>query len=83
MVACSGYQPGRQPTTSSHQTRLGGHASAGRTKNAQEKLRPLNQGLILTGSATNFTGFVTSTYIPTYHTEQYAGFLPGRALEVP
>jgi integrase len=35
-------------------------------KIAEEKLRPLNQGLILTGSAMNFADFVTGTYIPTY-----------------
>src|SRR6266446_3308972 len=35
-------------------------------KIAEEKLRPVNQGLILTGSAMNFHEFVTSTYIPTY-----------------
>jgi integrase len=37
-------------------------------KIAEEKLRPVNQGLILTGSAMNFADFVTSTYIPTYLT---------------
>jgi integrase len=35
-------------------------------KIAEEKLRPVNQGLILTGSAMNFSEFVTTTYIPTY-----------------
>ncbi len=35
-------------------------------KIAEEKLRPVNQGLILTGSAMNFNEFVTNTYIPTY-----------------
>src|SRR5713101_6852112 len=35
-------------------------------KIAEEKLRPVNQGLILTGSAMNFGEFVTNTYIPTY-----------------
>ena len=35
-------------------------------KIAEEKLRPVNQGLILTGSAMNFADFVTGTYIPTY-----------------
>jgi hypothetical protein len=35
-------------------------------KIAEEKLRPVNQGLALTGSAMNFHEFVTSTYIPTY-----------------
>jgi|SRR6266700_7495294 len=35
-------------------------------KIAEEKLRPVNQGLALTGSAMNFGEFVTSTYIPTY-----------------
>lgn len=35
-------------------------------KVAEEKLRPVNQGLILTGSAMNFDDFVTGTYIPTY-----------------
>ena len=35
-------------------------------KIAEEKLRPLNQGLILTGSAMNFAGFVTNTYNPAY-----------------
>jgi len=35
-------------------------------KIAEEKLRPVNQGLILTGSAMNFSEFVTNTYIPTY-----------------
>lgn len=35
-------------------------------KIAEEKLRPVNQGLILTGSAINFNDFVTGTYIPTY-----------------
>ena len=35
-------------------------------KIAEEKLRPVNQGLVLTGSAMNFGDFVTSTYNPTY-----------------
>jgi integrase len=35
-------------------------------KIAEEKLRPVNQGLILTGSAMTFGDFVTNTYIPTY-----------------
>jgi len=35
-------------------------------KIAEEKLRPVNQGLILTGSAMNFGDFVTTTYMPTY-----------------
>ena len=35
-------------------------------KIAEEKLRPVNQGLALTGSAMNFHEFVISTYIPTY-----------------
>ena len=35
---------------------------------AEEKLRPVNQGLILTGLAMSFTDFVTNTYIPTYLT---------------
>jgi len=35
-------------------------------KIAEEKLRPMNQGLILTGSAMNFADFVTETYSPTY-----------------
>jgi integrase len=35
-------------------------------KIADEKLRPVNQGLVLTGSAMNFGDFVTTTYIPTY-----------------
>jgi len=35
-------------------------------KIAEEKLRPLNQGLILTGSAMTFADFVTGTYNPTY-----------------
>jgi integrase len=35
-------------------------------KIAEEKLRPVNQGLALTGSAMNFKEFVVSTYIPTY-----------------
>ena len=35
-------------------------------KIAEEKLRPVNQGLALTGSAMNFSEFVISTYIPTY-----------------
>jgi integrase len=35
-------------------------------KIAEEKLRPVNQGLALTGSAMNFNEFVISTYIPTY-----------------
>ncbi len=35
-------------------------------KIAEEKLRPVNQGLALTGSAMNFHEFVTSAYIPTY-----------------
>ena len=35
-------------------------------KIAEEKLRPVNQGLALTGSAMNFSEFVTSTYIPIY-----------------
>jgi len=35
-------------------------------KIAEEKLRPVNQGLALTGPAMNFIEFVTSTYIPTY-----------------
>jgi integrase len=35
-------------------------------KIAEEKLRPMNQGLQLTGSAMNFGDFVTTTYLPTY-----------------
>ena len=35
-------------------------------KIADEKLRPVNQGLALTGSAMKFGEFVTSTYIPIY-----------------
>jgi len=35
-------------------------------KIAAEKLRPANQGLVLTGAAMNFGDFVTDTYIPTY-----------------
>lgn len=35
-------------------------------KIADEKLRPVNQGLALTGSAMNLADFVTSTYIPTH-----------------
>jgi integrase len=35
-------------------------------KIADEKLRPVNSGLALTGSAMNFGEFVISTYIPTY-----------------
>src|SRR6266849_3020846 len=35
-------------------------------KIAAEKLRPVNQGLVLTGAAMNFGDFVTGTYIPTY-----------------
>ena len=35
-------------------------------KIAAERLRPMNQGLSLTGSAMNFGEFVTSTYLPTY-----------------
>ena len=33
---------------------------------AEEKLWPVNQGLILTGSAMNFQDFVTTTYTPVY-----------------
>jgi len=35
-------------------------------KIADEKLRPMNQGLALTGSAMSFGDFVTETYLPTY-----------------
>ncbi len=35
-------------------------------KIAEEKLRPVNQGLILTGSAMTFSDFVTNTYTPVY-----------------
>jgi integrase len=35
-------------------------------KIADERLRPMNQGLALTGSAMSFSDFVTDTYIPTY-----------------
>ena len=35
-------------------------------KIAEEKLRPVNQGLILTGSAMKTGDFVTNTYMPTY-----------------
>jgi integrase len=35
-------------------------------KVAEEKLRPVNQGLALTGSAMNLNEFVIGTYIPTY-----------------
>ena len=35
-------------------------------KIAEEKLRPMNQGLILTGSAMKFADFMTDTYVPTY-----------------
>lgn len=35
-------------------------------KIAEEKLRPVNQGLVLTGSAMNFADFVTGTYNQTY-----------------
>jgi len=35
-------------------------------KIAEEKLRPVNLGLVLTGSAMTFNDFVTNTYTPTY-----------------
>jgi integrase len=35
-------------------------------KVAEERLRPVNQGLALTGSAMNLNEFVNNTYIPTY-----------------
>jgi integrase len=35
-------------------------------KIAEDKLRPVNQGLILTGSAMSFGDFVTNTYMPIY-----------------
>ena len=35
-------------------------------KVAEEKLQPVNQGLVLTGSAMKFSEFVTGTYNPTY-----------------
>lgn len=35
-------------------------------KIAEEKIRPVNQGLVLTGSAMNFSEFVTCIYIPSY-----------------
>jgi integrase len=35
-------------------------------KIAEEKLRPMNQGLALTGSAMKLTDFMNETYIPTY-----------------
>ena len=35
-------------------------------KIATEKLRPANQGLVLTGAAMNFGDFVNGTYKPTY-----------------
>ena len=35
-------------------------------KIAEEKLRPMNQGLALTGSAMKFADFMTDTYMPTY-----------------
>jgi integrase len=35
-------------------------------KIAEEKLRPVNQGLVLTGSAMNLSDFVINAYIPTY-----------------
>jgi integrase len=35
-------------------------------KIADERLRPMNQGLGLTGSAMSFGDFVTETYLPTY-----------------
>jgi len=35
-------------------------------KIVEEKLRPMNQGMALTGSAMSFSDFMTDTYIPTY-----------------
>ena len=35
-------------------------------KIAEEKLRPVNQGLVLTGSAMKFSDFVLNDYMPTY-----------------
>src|SRR4029077_13227275 len=35
-------------------------------KIVEEKLRPMNQGLALTGSAMRFSDFMTEKYIPTY-----------------
>ena len=35
-------------------------------KIVEEKLRPMNQGLVLTGSAMNFADFVNNTYITNY-----------------
>jgi len=35
-------------------------------KIVEEKLRPMNQGLALTGSAMSFSDFMNDTYIPTY-----------------
>ena len=35
-------------------------------KIAEEKLRPVNQGLVLTGSAMSFGDFLTNTYMPVY-----------------
>ena len=66
MVACLGYQPGRQPKTSTLKARSGEYAGAGSAKDRRRETPAVNQGLVLTGSAMNFADFVTNTYIPIY-----------------
>ena len=88
MAARLGYQPDRQPKTSTHQSSPRQYMPVREVqKIAEEKLRPVNQGLVLTGSAMNFADFVTDIYesdLPTTAFEQHAGFLQRASrLEVP
>lgn len=48
-------------------------------KIVDEKLRPMNQGLALTGSAMNFSDFMDDIYIPRYLPKEV---LPGRPAEL-
>jgi hypothetical protein len=48
-------------------------------KIVDEKLRPMNQGLALTGSAMNFSDFMNDIYIPRYLPKEV---LPGRPAEL-
>ena len=57
MVACLGYQLDRQPKTSTHQARTR-TCRCEKCKKSPKSCLPVNQGLILTGSAMTFGDFV-------------------------
>ena len=81
MAARLGYQPDRQPKTSTIKLAPVEMPVREVQKIAAEKLHPVNRGLVLTGSAMNFGDFVTDIYeedLPTIAFEQHSGFLQRR-----